>query len=76
MDASVKQGHNSFVIGMVLKNHEGNYISGKTARFQGPTSVVEVEIVAIYEGLKWVEDLRGTEVVVESDSLLGVNAVN
>ena len=47
VDASVKQGQSSFAIGMVLRNHEGHYISGKTARFQGSTSVVEAEIVLL-----------------------------
>ena len=61
---------------MVLRNHEGQYISGKTARFQGSSSVLEAEVVAIYESLKWVEDLCVTEVAIESDSLLGVTAVN
>lgn len=34
--------------------------------------VVEAEVMTIYEALKWLDDLPVTEVIIESDSLLGV----
>lgn len=37
--------------------------------------VVEAEVMTIYEALKWLDDLPVAEVIIESDSLLGVKAV-
>lgn len=76
VDASVKQGQNTFALGMVRRNHERQYVAGKTARFRGSVQVVEAEVMAIFEALRWIEELQVAEVIIESDSLLAVNAVN
>lgn len=75
VDASVKQNQNSFVVGMVLRNHQGHYITGKTMRIMGSVQVVKAEVTAIFEALKWLEELPVAEVIIESDSLLGVKAI-
>ncbi|KAL8124564.1 hypothetical protein AgCh_012282 [Apium graveolens] len=76
VDASVYEGHHSFAVGMVLREGHGKYIAGKVMRCEGQVSVLEAEVSCIVEALLWA--LENTEglVSVESDSLLGVRALN
>lgn len=67
---------NSFAFGMVLRNHQGRYIAGKTMRFAGVVPVLEAELTGIWEAILWSQEVEGGPITVESDSLLGVNAVN
>lgn len=78
VDASVVEGLNSYAVGMVLRNHRGDYISCKTMRFTGEVQVVEAEMVAILEAMLWLEELHlgSVKVAIESDSLLSVMAIN
>lgn len=76
VDASVKQNQDHFAVGMVLRNHEGRFVAGKAARFRGVVQVLEAEVMAIFEALKWLEDMHPMEVMIESDSLLAVRAMN
>lgn len=76
VDASVIAGQNYFAVGMVLRNHQGQYLGGKTMRFAGMVSVLEAELTGITEALSWSQEIAGGSVVIESDSLLSVNAVN
>lgn len=76
VDASVKKGHDSFSVGLVLRDHLGRYIEGKTRRFAGVVQVVEAETIAILEGLLWFEELPATNITLESDSFLNVRAIN
>lgn len=73
VDASVKEGQHHFSVGLVIRNSQGQYIMGKTRKFAGLTQVVEVETIAILEGLSWLEDLQVNTAIIESDSLLSVN---
>ncbi|WOH01628.1 hypothetical protein DCAR_0521012 [Daucus carota subsp. sativus] len=74
VDASVVDGQNSFGIGMVLRNHQGHYITGKKMRFAGSFSVMEAEMTGITEALTWAQNYTNA-VVIESDSLLSVEAI-
>ncbi|XP_074376749.1 uncharacterized protein LOC141718263 [Apium graveolens] len=65
VDASVVEGQNSFVVGMVLRNNQAQYIAGKTMRFAGVVPILEAELACIWEA-----------VIIESDSLLSVNVIN
>ncbi|XP_074363909.1 uncharacterized protein LOC141704585 [Apium graveolens] len=76
VDASVKEGQNFFSIRMVLRDSQGHFIAGKTGKFEGAVQVVEAETTAILEGLLWIKDLTAGPVIMESDSLLYVNALN
>lgn len=53
VDASVVGGQNSFGIGMVLRNHQGQFLTGKTMRFAGSVSVIEAESTGVLEALIW-----------------------
>ena len=76
VDASVFDGANHFSIGMVVRDHQGHFICGKTMKIAGSVSVLEAETVGILEALQWLEKIPGQVSVVESDSLMSVNAVN
>ncbi|KAL8111232.1 hypothetical protein AgCh_019083 [Apium graveolens] len=75
VDAAVKEGQNSFSVGLVLRDDRGQYIAGKTCRFAGSLSVEEAETVAILEGLLWTNELPPGPITIESDSLLSINAI-
>lgn len=76
VDASVFMGENYFSVGMVLRNHKGEYINGKTLCFTGQVSVMEADLVDILEGLLWAEELNSGAIKVESDSKLSIEAIN
>ncbi|XP_074342433.1 uncharacterized protein LOC141679985 [Apium graveolens] len=61
---------------MVLRDSQGHFIAGKIGKFEGAVQVVEAETTAILEGLLWIKDLTARPVIIESDSLLSVNALN
>ena len=61
---------------MILRNHQGSYIHGRTLRFAGKVEVLEAELVGILEALRWTSEIKGQTIVVESDSLLSVQAIN
>ena len=75
VDASVIDGQNTFAIGIVLRNHQGCYITGRTMRFAGSVSVMEAELTGILEALLWAQEVAADGVVVESDSKLSIHAV-
>lgn len=75
VDASVVEGQSSFAVGMVIRNHQGQYLSGKPLRFAGCVSVVEAEMVGILQALLWTDDFTAGGFNIESDSLIGVNAL-
>lgn len=76
VNASVFEGDDSFAVGMVLRDHRGDYIIGKTMRFSGQVSVIEAELVGVLEGLLWSDELNCGVTTVESDSKLSVEAIN
>lgn len=63
-------------MGLVLRDSQGQFIMGKTKKSAGSVQVVETETIAIFEALAWLEELQVSSAIVESDSLLSVNAIN
>lgn len=55
VDASVFPGSESFSIGMIIRDHQGSIVAGRTVRFPASVSVFEVETIGIKEALSWVE---------------------
>lgn len=41
VDAAIKEGHNFFSVGLILKDYQGQYITDNTRRFVGSVQVVE-----------------------------------
>lgn len=75
VDASVVEDQNSFSLGMVIRNHQGDYIIGKVMRCAGKVPVLEAELTGIVEAPAWAQEVTDGDVVIESDSLLSVNLV-
>lgn len=75
VDAAVTVGQNWFALGMVVRNHLGQYITGRMMKFSGEVLVVEAEMIGILEALSWANDSIPGRVIVESDSLISVQAV-
>lgn len=77
VDASVCSGAETFSVGMVLRDHLGSFLAGKNLRLFAPVSVVEAEVVGVREALSWIKEmhLQNTRVIIETDSLLTVQAI-
>ena len=60
---------------MVIKDHHGQFIAGKTLKFAGGVSVTETKSTGIFEALIWAQEMTEGTILVESDSLLSVNAI-
>lgn len=78
VDASLFPGAGSFAIGTVVHDHHGTFIVGRTSRFLAPGSVLEAEAIGIKEALSWfvVQNLNGSSLQIEMDSLLAARAIN
>lgn len=75
VDASVVSGASSFAIGMVLRDHLGGFCNARNLRREGEISVFEAEAYGVLEAIRWVHDLGISNVEIESDSLLTVQAI-
>ena len=73
--ASVFPGADSFSVGLVLRDHHGTFIQGRTMKFAGKVDVLEAELMGILEALKWISAFSGYKITIESDSLLSVKAI-
>lgn len=76
VDAAVKLGESTFQMGLVLRDHAGTLVLGKTVCKTMVSSVFEAEALAVLEGLQWLLTLQHDIVVIESDSLLTVRALH
>lgn len=76
VDASVFEGAESFSLGMVIRDHRDVFLHGRTLRFAGKVGVLEAELIGIMEALKWTSEFHDQAFCVESDSILGVQAIN
>lgn len=75
VDASELEGPTSYMVGMVLRNHKGHFVEGRTLKFDGVVSVFEAEVRGIREALSWTTTLSSKPVTVENDSLIAINAI-
>lgn len=66
VDASLFPGMSSFSLGLVLRDHHGNFIQAKNMVKAGAVTVLEAEAWGIAEALEWLQSLL-------LDSLLTVN---
>ncbi|XP_074377272.1 uncharacterized protein LOC141718788 [Apium graveolens] len=76
VDAAIKLGDPSFSMGLVLRDHTGAFVTGKTICRAMVSSVVEAEAQAILEGLQWLLTMNYDRVDIESDSLSSVRAIH
>ena len=62
-------------MGLVLRDHSGTLVAGKTICKLMVSSVFEAEATAILEGLQWLINMTVDKVIIESDSFLSVKAL-
>lgn len=65
----------SFSLGLVLRDHCGEFIQGKNMRFEGNVTVLEAEIKGVAEALMWLQSLAISNVDIECDSVIVFNAL-
>ncbi|XP_063946052.1 uncharacterized protein LOC135151500 [Daucus carota subsp. sativus] len=75
VDAALHKGEGQFALGLILRNDAGVFVKGKNMKVAGEVSVMEAEARGVLEAIKWVEDSGIQCVIVESDSLLVVQAL-
>lgn len=75
VDTSVFEGADSFSIGMVLRDFEGRFIKGRNLCLPKPDSVFEAEALGVCEALSWIKMKAIHRAVVETDSLITVQAL-
>lgn len=75
VDASVHSDSSSFSVKMVLRDHVGTFFRGKTLRFGNVVLVFEAEAIGVNEALAWIITLKIQNVIVESDLLLSIQAI-
>ncbi|XP_074361362.1 uncharacterized protein LOC141701628 [Apium graveolens] len=75
VDASFLPEADSFSIGMVIRDHDGTFIEGRSMTLPRPTTVFEAECIRVREALSWLLSYQGRRAVVEIDSLLSVKAL-
>lgn len=77
VDASVFPGAQTYSLGMVMRDHAGAFLGGRTCCFEGQVTVMEAEAMGVREALSWVKDLNKQEekVLIESDAQLVVKHV-
>lgn len=75
VDASVFMDSGSFSIGMVLRDHNGLFLKGKTMRFPGNVQVFEAEAVGVHEALLEAASSVSQPLIIETDSLMVVQAL-
>ncbi|KAL8119782.1 hypothetical protein AgCh_017046 [Apium graveolens] len=69
VDASWFQGAESFSIGMVMRNHLGNFIEGRTVTLYQAADALEAEVLGIREALSWVKNMDDRKVI-ENDVVI------
>ncbi|KAL8093748.1 hypothetical protein AgCh_035579 [Apium graveolens] len=75
VDATIKLGDISFSVGIVLRDHSGTLVLGKTICKPMVSSIFEAEALAIFEGLRWLISMSLDKMVIESDSFLLLKAL-
>lgn len=75
VDASVFSQAENFKIGMVIRDHNGEFVEAKILSLSCPSTVLEAESIGVKEALAWVMQRGDSNVVLETDSLLTVKAI-
>lgn len=60
---------------MVIRSHNGDFVEAKVTTLPRPNTVLEAESIGIREALSWVLQRGEQKLIVESDLLLSVRAV-
>lgn len=60
---------------MVIRDHMGCFIEGRTVTLQNPADVFKAETIGVREALAWVLSREERRVTIETDSKLTVEAI-
>lgn len=75
VDASFRSDVETCTIGMLIRDHAGSFMEGRSISMVSPGNVLEAEAMGIREALSWVKDRQDEKLIIESDSLLAVQAI-
>lgn len=77
VDASFTSDSDKFKVGMVMMNHIGEFLAGRTRCFEAASTVFEAEAVGVREALSWIKSMQlvNQKIELETDSLLVVKGV-
>ncbi|XP_057780078.1 uncharacterized protein LOC130998683 [Salvia miltiorrhiza] len=76
VDAAFFAEDQSMGIGIAIRNHEGDFVIGKSIKLPGRRSVVEGELLGIKEALSWIKELSYGRGCLESDSKRVCDLIN
>ncbi|XP_074327679.1 uncharacterized protein LOC141665589 [Apium graveolens] len=75
VDAALFREHDLFGSGLVARDSNGGLIQARTILKEGKVTVEMAEAMSIKEALSWIEESQWSEVVLESDCLVAVQAI-
>ncbi|XP_060957652.1 uncharacterized protein LOC133029176 [Cannabis sativa] len=75
VDASIFEREEQYGFGIVARDHGGNCLEARAGCFGGIYSAAVVEALGIKEALSWIKTKNWVHVVVETDSLVTVQAI-
>lgn len=76
VDASIYVGSQNYGIGMVIRDYRGVFCKARSVCRAGQISVFEAETNDVLEAIRWAQELEIQKVIIESDSMLTVQAIN
>lgn len=75
VNASFVNDAETCTIGMLLRDHTGSFVEGRSITLVSPGNVLEAEAMGIREALSWVKDRQFVKTIIELDSFLAVQAI-
>lgn len=75
VDASVVSGNDSFGVGWIARDHQGNVVDFDSKLMLGSVHPSMAEAVGVKEALSWVKESNANGVVIESDCQAVVSAI-
>ena len=75
VDSAVFSSQNAAGIGVVVKDHEGNFIAGLSKKIHTPLGAIEVEAKAFEAGIFFAKEVGIREFILEGDSAVVVQAL-
>lgn len=68
VDAAVQQASQTCSMGMVIRDHQSNFVEGRTMKVLEQGSVFALEALGVCEALKWSASKGFQKVIIETDS--------
>ncbi|XP_063943005.1 uncharacterized protein LOC135150559 [Daucus carota subsp. sativus] len=74
-DAAVFEASSRYSFAFAVRNHKGELLEARSVCKEGCTTPECAEAMGIREALSWIKDKRKTDVIVETDCLVAVQAI-